>query len=266
VTARILHVSDLHIGRREAPEPVSALRELADALRPGLVVATGDLAHRGRRAELERAAELLRSLGPPVLAVPGNHDLPYSVPARFTRTYAAWCDVFGTTEPVHASGDLVVVGTSSARPWRQQGGALARGALGRVATHLRDAPRGSLRVVALHHHLAAPPWIAARKRPVRHRDLVLQSLAAAGAELVVGGHVHQAGVSERREFEALEDRGARALVLATAPGLGRPRPRRRGEARGVNGYEWDAETLTVTTYSWDGGSFSVTGRRSFARE
>jgi len=78
--------------------------------------------------------------------------------------------------------------------------------------------------------------------------------------------VHQAGVSERREFEALEDRGARALVLATAPGLGRPRPHRLGEARGVNAYEWDAETLTVTTYSWDGGSFSVTGRRSFARE
>ena len=51
---------------------------------PDLVIASGDLTNRGRRGEHERAAAFLRRLGPPVLAVPGNHDIPYTFPARFT--------------------------------------------------------------------------------------------------------------------------------------------------------------------------------------
>ena len=258
-------MSDLHIGRKEAPEPVSALRALARELSPELVVATGDLAHRGRPEELARAAELLRSLGPRVLAVPGNHDIPYSLPGRFTRTYAAWNEVFATTEPVYASEHALVAGVSSVRPWRQQGGALSAEAQARAAAHLHRAQPGVLRVVAMHHHLAAPPWRAPRKRPLTRRDDVLQSLAAAGVELVLGGHVHQAAIVERREFEALEDGRRASLVLATAPGLGRPRPHRTGEARGVNAVEWDDGSLTVVTHAWDGAAFAEIGRRSFSR-
>ncbi|MGH3132311.1 MAG: metallophosphoesterase family protein [Gaiellaceae bacterium] len=265
MAALVLHVSDLHIGRRETPEPVAALGELVGRLEPELLVATGDLAHRGRRGELERAAELLRGLRVPVLAVPGNHDIPYTVPARFTRTYAEWERVFGPREPVYSSERLFVAGLSSVRPLRQQGGALGDDQLARLARRLREAPESSLRMVALHHHLAAPPWRARRKRPLSRRDHVLQALAAAGAELVASGHVHQAGVAERREFEALEDRPRSSLVLATVPGLGRPRPRRRGEARGINVYDADEDTLTVTTFAWSGSAFAEAARRSFRR-
>jgi 3',5'-cyclic AMP phosphodiesterase CpdA len=265
VTARVLHVSDLHIGRREAPEPLAALRELAVQLAPELVLATGDLAHRGKRSQLERAAELLRSFEIPVLASPGNHDIPYTFPARFTRTFADWERVFGRTEPTYTSEQFFVAGLNSVRPWRQQGGALSAAQLTGIATRLREAPAGALRLVALHHHLAAPPWRAPRKRPLRRRDDVLRSLAAAGVELVVSGHVHQAGIAERREFEAVEDDRMPTLVLATVPGLGRPRPHRHGEARGVNVYEGDAHTLTVATYGWDGTRFTEVGRRSFRR-
>ena len=62
----------------------------------------------------------------------------------------------------------------------------------------------ALTVVALHHHLAAPPWRAARRCPLSGRDGVLRALVAAGVELVVGGHVHQGAISERREFRVLE--------------------------------------------------------------
>ena len=52
---------------------------------------------------------------------------------------------------------------------------------------------------------------------------MLARLAGAGAELILGGHIHQATIAERREFEVVPGAG-RACVLATAPGLGRPRP------------------------------------------
>jgi len=266
VAARVLHVSDLHVGRRETPETLAALRDFAARIEPELLLVTGDLSHRGRREQLEEASAQLGGLGVvPMLVVPGNHDIPYTFPSRFTRTYAEWQRVFGTPDPVYSSESLHVVGASSVRPWRQQSGALSGAKLARIETSLRGAPAGALRVVALHHHLAAPPWRAARKRPLKDRDRVLEHLAGAGAELVAAGHVHQGAVAERREFEALEDGRAGCVVLATVPGLGRPRPRRRGEARGVNVYEADAGSLTVTTFAWDGSAFAETGRRTFPR-
>ncbi|MGH3136822.1 MAG: metallophosphoesterase family protein, partial [Gaiellaceae bacterium] len=181
MTARVLHVSDLHLGRRDAQEPVAALQQLVSILRPDLVLATGDLAHRGRRVELERAREILENLGASYLVVPGNHDIPYTFPARFSRTFDEWERVFGPAEPVFVSDDLMVVGMNSVRPWRQQGGAVEDGALRKATARIADASPPALRVVALHHHLAAPPWRAARKRPLKRRGSVLAALADAGA-------------------------------------------------------------------------------------
>ena len=254
MTGRILHISDLHLGHATTPEALEDLRELIPGLDPEILVVTGDLTHRGRPAELERARELLESLSLPLLAVPGNHDIPYVFPTRFTRTREAWERVFATAQPVYTSDRLVIVGMNSVRPWRQQGGALDSSQLDRLAPKLEGAPAGVLRVVALHHHLAAPPWRAAHKRPVRKRDLVLQRLVSAGVELVLSGHVHQSAVAERREFEVVEHDRRSSIVLATAAGFGRPRPDRRGEALGFNFYEFDAESISVVTWSRSGGS------------
>jgi len=265
VAARILHLSDLHLGHRESFEPLEALPELVARVEPELMLATGDLSHRGKPEQLEHARTLLEAVGLPLLAVPGNHDIPYTFPARFTRTFEPWRHVFGDTEPVHSAPELVVVGLCSVRPWLQQGGGLEDAQVAAAVEKLRAAPGQALRVVALHHHLAAPPWRAKRKRPLRNRDRVLQAFACAGAELVVSGHVHQSAAAERREFEALEDGRRASIVLTTVPGMGRPRPNRRGEARGINLYIADESSLTVTTYVWDGSAFAEVVQRRFAR-
>jgi 3',5'-cyclic AMP phosphodiesterase CpdA len=265
VAARILHVSDSHIGQGEDLAPLLAVRELGARLAPDLLVATGDMTHRGRAGQIAESAEILRGLGLPLFAVPGNHDIPYTFPARFTRTFELWERSYGDTQPIHSSDSLAVVGLNSVRPWRQQSGALSERQLELVASRLRDAPRDAYRVVALHHHLAAPPWPAKRKKPIRDRDGVLRALAEAGAELVLSGHVHQVGLAERREFEALDGESHRTLVLATAPGIGRPRPHRRGETRGVNVYDVDTEALIVTTLIWESNDFVEVGRRVFPR-
>jgi hypothetical protein len=100
---------------------------------------------------------------------------------------------------------------------------------------------------------------------VSRRDVVLHSLAAAGADLVVSGHVHQAAVATRPEFEVFDESPRKSLVLATVPGLGRPRPRRSGEAQGVNVYDVEPERLTVTTLAWNGADFAEVARRAFPR-
>jgi 3',5'-cyclic AMP phosphodiesterase CpdA len=263
VNARLLHVSDLHVGTHEEQEVERGLARLVERLEPQLVVASGDLANRGRRRELERAAELLRSLGPPVLAVPGNHDLPYT-PARFVRPWTEFERVWDTTEPAFSSPQLQVVGLNSARPFRHQGGALSSSQLRHAAERLAAAQPGALRVAVLHHHLVGAPWRAARKRPVSRRNRVLGALVNAGADLILGGHIHQAAVSERHEFGVLED-DARTTVVAVAPGLGQPRPRRLGEARGLHLHEADPDAIVVRTFGWSRGEWTLAAERRFGR-
>ncbi|HET8528931.1 MAG TPA: metallophosphoesterase [Gaiellaceae bacterium] len=264
MAARILHVSDLHTGTREDPEVEAALGALLARVDVELVVASGDLTHRGLREQHERAHRFLTSFGLPVLTVPGNHDMPYTFPARFTRTYAEFTRLWGELEQTHSSPALQVIGLNSSRRFRQQGGALHREQLERAALRLRDAPEDAYRVVVLHHHMIGAPWRAARKRPVSHRNEVLRSLVAAGAELILAGHIHQAAVSERHEFEVVEG-DVRAAVVSIAPGLGQPRPRRLGEARGLHVYEVGERTLAVDTYIWRGGDWGLTARRTFPR-
>jgi 3',5'-cyclic AMP phosphodiesterase CpdA len=263
VNASLLHVSDLHVGTHQEREVEQALGRLVERLKPQIVVASGDLAHRGRRSQLERAAELLRSLGPPVLAVPGNHDLPHT-PARFVRPWTEFERIWETTEPTASLPGLHVVGLNSARPFRHQGGALSPSQLERAGERLAEAADGALRVAVLHHHLIGAPWRAARKRPVSHRNRVLQALIEAGADLVLAGHIHQAAVSERHEFAVVGDE-ARTAVVAIAPGLGRPRPRRLGEARGLHLHEADADSIVVRTFRWSHGDWTLGAERRFAR-
>jgi 3',5'-cyclic AMP phosphodiesterase CpdA len=264
VAARILHVSDLHTRTREDRAVEPALARLVEQVQPELVVASGDHTDRGRRDQHERAHRFLTSFGLPVVAVPGNHDMPYTFPTRFTRPWAEFERLWETAEPTHASPTFHVVGLNSARPYRHQSGALRSDQLAHATARLNAAAPGAYRVVVLHHHMIGAPWRAARKRPVSRRNLVLRSLVEAGADLILAGHIHQATVSERHEFEVVSG-DVRAAVVSIAPGLGQPRPHRLGEARGLHVYEARERTLAVSTYIWRGGDWGLTAERVFPR-
>jgi 3',5'-cyclic AMP phosphodiesterase CpdA len=263
VVTRILHVSDLHVGARDDPVVEAGLESLVALVQPRLIIASGDLTHRGRRPEHEQAARLLRALGAPVLAVPGNHDIPLAPPSRLTSPWAEFERQWGTTEPVHDDGGALVIGLNSVRPRHHQSGGVSAAQLARARERLAAASPGAVRVAVLHHQLVAPPW-RSRKRPLARRDLVLETLSDAGAELIVGGHVHQVSVAERHEFAVLDDAAA-AVVLTTAPGLGQPRPHRLGEARGALAYRVDESTISVDIYLWIGESLRLTAVRTFPR-
>src|ERR687885_234456 len=201
---RILHVSDLHTGTESDPDVERALASLIERTRPELIIASGDLTHRGRREQHERAARFLRGFGLPIHAIPGNHDIPYTVPARFTSTWREFEREWKTTEPVYASERLHIVGLNSVRPWLHQWGALRRRQLQWAYARLDEAHPSALRVVVLHHHLVGAPW-RSRKRPVARRNHVLAALVDGGAELILAGHIHQAAVTEQRDEDHGDD-------------------------------------------------------------
>src|SRR5918994_122219 len=229
---RVLQVSDLHAGTREEPEVEGDLRTLVAQTEPELVV-------------------------------PGNHDIPRWPPWRFTSTFDEFLRFWPELEPVYRSERLVVVGLNSVRPWKQQGGALRDEQLQRVSRVFADTPDGALRMVAVHHHLLGAPW-RSHKRTIANRSTVLGALVDAGAELIVSGHVHQSVIGERREFEVVAG-DVHGTAVVTAPGLGQPRPKRRGEARGLHLFEADERSIPVLTYAWAETSWAQIADRRFPR-
>ena len=168
-----MHLSDLHFGSNDDPRLEPGLEALVDRIRPELIVASGDLTHRGRPEQHDRAARFLRERNTPLFTVPGNHDIPYTPIARFTRTWRQFERHWETTEPVYRSQALHVVGLNSVRPWLHQSGRLGHAQLERAAGLLAEAPATALRVVVLHHHLLGAPW-RSRKKPVARRSAVLR--------------------------------------------------------------------------------------------
>lgn len=186
----LLQISDPHFGT-EQPRGIEAMATLARQQRPDLLVLSGDITQRARPAQFRLARAFTNRLGAPVLAVPGNHDIPlFDLWARLRRPYARHIAAFGADlVPVHSPPDLMLVCVNTTRAWRHKHGEVSGQQIDRVAGLLAGAGAGQLRVVVVHQPVAVT---RAEDLPNRLRGhaAALQRWAAAGADLVMGGHIH----------------------------------------------------------------------------
>jgi 3',5'-cyclic AMP phosphodiesterase CpdA len=186
----LLQISDTHFGT-EQPQVVEALVALAAQQRPDVVVLSGDITQRARPAQFRAAKAFVDRLGAPVLAIPGNHDIAlFDLWARLTRPYARYAAVFGAElEPVYSSLDLLIVGVNPTRAWRHKNGEVSAVQIDRVAKLLTAASPRQLRVVVVHQPAAVT---RAQDRPnlLRGHGVAKRVWSAAGADLVMGGHIH----------------------------------------------------------------------------
>jgi 3',5'-cyclic AMP phosphodiesterase CpdA len=192
----VLQISDTHFGT-ECAQVLQALSALARQQRPDLVVLSGDITQRARPAQFDAARAFTDGLGAPVLAIPGNHDLPlWDLWTRLRKPYARYCQAFGDDlEPMHCSAELQVIAVNTTRAWRHKHGQVSPAQIERVARLLEGAPAEQLRVVVVHQ-----PVAVTRREDLnnllRGHAAALQRWSAAGADLVMGGHIHLAYVLE----------------------------------------------------------------------
>lgn len=186
----LLQISDTHFGT-EQPQVVEALVELVAQQRADVVVLSGDITQRARPAQFRAAKAFVDRLRAPVLAVPGNHDIPlFDLWTRLRRPYARHIAAFGADlEPLHRSPDLLVVCVNTTRAWRHKHGEISSLQVDRVSRLLADAGPAQLRVVVVHQPVAVTLSEDLPNR-VRGHAAALQRWAAAGADLVMGGHIH----------------------------------------------------------------------------
>jgi len=186
----LLHISDTHFGT-EQPHVVEAVVALAVQQRPDVVVLSGDITQRARPAQFRAAKAFMDRLGAPVLAIPGNHDIAlFDLWARLSRPYARYATEFGAElEPVHSSQDLLVVCVNTTRAWRHKNGEVSAAQVDRVAKLLAAASPRQLRVVVVHQP-AAVTQAGDRPNLLRGHGIAVRAWSAAGADLLMGGHIH----------------------------------------------------------------------------
>ena len=256
----LLQISDTHFGT-EQPLVVEAVVALAAQQRPDIVVLSGDITQRARPAQFRAAKVFVDRLGAPVLAVPGNHDIAlFDLWARLTRPYARYTRVFGANlEPVFSSPDLLVIGVNTTRAWRHKHGEVSTAQIDRVATLLTAASPQQLRVVVVHQP-AAVPQAEERYNLLRGHHAALQVWSAAGADLVLGGHIHLPYAL------ALDGLARRLWVLQAGTAVS---SRTRPEApNSVNILRWGAASSAAGDQAQTGseaGKYCVIEQWDFAR-
>jgi 3',5'-cyclic AMP phosphodiesterase CpdA len=237
---RLFHVSDVHFGREDA-EAIAWFGRKVQEEQPDAIIMTGDLTMRARAAEFAAAGQWLASLGRPVTVEVGNHDLPYfNLWARFVTPYKRYRAVEQASErPLDLPGVTVVPLKTTARfqprlNWSK--GYVSRHALKTSLALVQGAPAGDVVLVAAHHPLVEG---GTRMSSETHRGpLALATLAAAGADAVLTGHVHD-------PFDIAHEVGGRTVRLI---GAGTLSTRTRAKPPSFN-------VLTI-----EGGDFTTVAR------
>jgi 3',5'-cyclic AMP phosphodiesterase CpdA len=190
--------------RKHRPEVLDAVVADIRAQAPDEILVTGDLTNLATPAEFAHAATWLRHLGDPahVSVVPGNHDA--LVRAPWEESFALWRPWMapdkaaedGAAFPyLRVRGGVAIIGLSSAVPTPPF---LATGRVGmaqreRLRRLLAETgEQGLFRLVLVHHPLA--DGVVSRRKSLTDAAGVRDALAEAGAELVLWGHAHQAGL------------------------------------------------------------------------
>jgi 3',5'-cyclic AMP phosphodiesterase CpdA len=233
----LLHISDTHFGT-EQPRVVSALEVLACERLPDVLVFSGDITQRARSAQFAAARRLCDAMRVGrMLALPGNHDIPlFDMLSRLARPYGNYLQSFGPRlDPILETDDFLVIGVNTTRASRHKNGEVSAEQVQRVASQLRAARPRQLRVVVTHQPAEVERPIDEPHR-LRGAEAALQAWSQAGADLVLGGHIHLPYVLDLRARPRPTPRPMWCVQAGTAVS----RRVRHGIPNSVNLIHWDA--------------------------
>ena len=248
----VVHLSDLHFGRVD-PALLDPLRERVRALAPHVVVVSGDLTQRARPGEFRAARAFLDSLPQPVLAVPGNHDVPlYNVFQRFLRPLDKYRRYISEElQPAHVDDEIALVGVNTARSSVFKGGRINAGQIESAREILCRVPGTLTKIVFTHHPFDLPPGHASRELVGRARQ-AMSMFARCGADILLSGHLHESHASDTRLRYRIDGFVALVVQAGTATST-----RGRGEANSFNVLHIDRPRIRIERFAWSGAAFDA---------
>lgn len=196
----IAHISDLHFGKTESPHVIERLGNHLNASNFDLIVATGDFTQRSKRKEWTAAQKFISSLETPVLAVPGNHDLPpYWKPLQRlflpNRSFDSYLKEISCDHKL--LGEVLFVGINSTLSLVATSGIFRFKSLLKKIEQFRKIYNVQKIVVCLHHPLlnhfpGQAPGIA------KYYDRYVSFLNENDIKFFLHGHLHRSFVLEQK--------------------------------------------------------------------
>jgi len=234
---RILHASDLQVGKPFRPRAAEAFRRLAFDVSPHTIVVSGDLTQRAKGREFRAAWEFLKRMPTvPLIVTPGNHDVPlYRAWERIAIPWLNWRRFIprDLDSAANVAGSTIV-GLNSASPYRAVvNGRITRGQLAFARKKFDAAAPGMARILVVHHHFVRPAGGDAHA-PVPRARQILKAIEEMKVDLVLGGHIHQTSVTNSRDLVPGVGTGVPLIATGTTTSRrGRGAERRRNSCNVV---------------------------------
>jgi 3',5'-cyclic AMP phosphodiesterase CpdA len=241
----LAHISDLHFGTEDA-EMADRLVEELHALAPRLVIVSGDLTQRARRAQFRSARAYLERL-PPFMVVPGNHDIPlYDIGRRVLSPMGRYRSMISDDlDPFHLEDDLAVLGLNTTRPQRWKEGSISARQVALITERFGQAGPDAHRVLFTHHPFIPPPLLP-KMLVVHGQGNALPAIRGAGVEVLLAGHLHLG-------YAGMVEGGPGLLSVQAGTAISR---RRRGQPNAYNVIRLVDGSVDVQPHVWNGDRFA----------
>jgi 3',5'-cyclic AMP phosphodiesterase CpdA len=250
---RLVHISDLHFGAHDETL-VEAVEWQIDALKPDLVVISGDFTQRARTEQFKEACrflERLRDSGHEVLGVPGNHDVPlYDVLRRFLSPLTRYRRFIDESLcPFVELPGIAVLGINTARSLTFKDGRINHRQVEFIRDTFARTPAEAVRILVTHHPLFALKVGEEMSPAIGRQELALDAIQDAGVDMLLAGHHHHASSHDASE---LVTRVGSALVVQAGTATS---TRVREQEQSFNVIDIAGGAATITVNAWDGNDF-----------
>ncbi|MET0363220.1 MAG: metallophosphoesterase [Sphingobium sp.] len=255
--ARIAHLSDIHFGAND-PKIVSATEAWLQERRPDLVIISGDFTQRARMEQFREASawlNRLRAMGLRILAVPGNHDIPFY---DLLRRFGAPLDrykryISNDLCPWFENDEVAILGINTARSLTIKDGRINREQIHIIGDRFATVSPEKTRILVTHHPLFAMPIGKGGElsEAVGHHDDAVLAAKAAGIHIALAGHFHR--TYAEAAYRMVEDAGGALIIQAGTATSTRLRNAEPQSFNWLHVHHNNAIELQVVV--WDGAAF-----------
>ena len=241
----LIHLSDLHFGRTD-PVILPKLIDTVHAVKPDLVVVSGDLTQRARSAEFISARAFLDALPSPRLVVPGNHDIPlHNVFQRFFSPLKKYRQhISNNLAPLHIDSEIAVAGINTARSLTIKNGRVNTEQIEALRSAWQTVDASVIKIVVTHHPFDVPD-ANEDQALVGRAEPVMSALAELHVDMLMAGHHHLGSAENSATSYPYLNHASIVVQAGTATST-----RQRGQTNSFNLIRIEAARIAVERFDW----------------
>lgn len=188
---KIAHISDLHFGNH-LPNVLEAFLRDLNQKKPDIIIVSGDITQRAKAYQFKLVQEFLSQISGKILAVPGNHDIPfYNIFNRIVRPLHSYQRYIGANyKSALKTDDITILGVSSVNPHKAIDGKLTSKTLMQINQFFNEDNK-NVNLLFFHHNF---DHIEGLHKPLENEDQFLNYLITSNIDVVCTGHLHYAHV------------------------------------------------------------------------